>query len=178
MNENLTKEEKKEQRKITISLVLIIIGLLALLVAVYFHLFYQPKQPDYNIPEVDINVVELDKVQKPEGLDTDASGGFAAVTYSKNIDIDLNEKTARFIFQNPSSSGSLMKIAIDVEGTEIATSGIINPGYGIDHFSGIITDGLKTGEYKGNIVVDHYNPDSGEKAILSLRIPVDVTISK
>ena len=178
MDETTTREEKKEQRKLTASLVFIVIGLLALLITVYFHDYYEPPQKDFNIPEVDVNVVELDKVKTPNGIDKDATGGYASVTYSKDVLVDLSDKTATFMFQNPSNSGALMKIELVADDTlSMATSGIIEPGFGIDSSIEVNTEGLEVGNYQGYIQVNHYNPDTGEKAILSLKVPVTIVVT-
>jgi len=168
-NENAIKK-----RKIS-SAFFLAIGILALLLGLRGCQHSPPQE--YAFPDVEMNVIQCDLITPVEPTDIQDGSGQAAVTYSPQVNIDLAGKTANVYFMNPEGSHSCLLVSVDVEDTEVAKTGMIMPGYGIELIDNLDVSGLTPGEYDGQLRVDNYNAETGEKAIMVTTLPVSITVS-
>lgn len=117
-----------------------------------------------------LNDEDKDKLEQQEG------GGAVSLTYSTDVSINLDNRIAELMFQNPAKSNQNMVLQIIVKDTVIAQSGLIEPDYGINKLDLLDDIDLEKGEYEGNFNVLYYNADSGEKAILNTEIPISIVV--
>lgn len=184
MDRNEEREEKKEKKK---TLILIIILGLVTLIAIGVMLWALLKKepdivltPDYAPEDEETNRVPIggddtSKLDKPEG------GGSVGIIYTKDgIVIDLSDEKIKMMFGNPSRSNEDMVVQVVIKDQIIVQSGRLEPGYKVTELDLLdgAADMLEPGGYEGKYVVLYYDPDSGEKAILSTEIPITITVKE
>ena len=134
--------------------------------------------PDYAPQEEeqyaeDISGDSDDKLDSPEG------GSSVSLTYSRDVAISLDEKTASLMFANPGKSNQDMVIQIVIQDEVIVQSGVLKPGKQVKTLA--LLDGmeekLSSGTYEGDFIVLYYDPETGEKAIVNTEIPISITVS-
>lgn len=117
-----------------------------------------------------LNDDDKEKLQQQEG------GGAVSLTYSKDVTINTDEKTAELLFQNPAKSNQNMILQIVIQDTIIAQSGLIESNYGIKKLALLENVDLQAGEYEGKFNVLYYDAETGEKAILNTEIPISIVV--
>lgn len=134
--------------------------------------------PDYAPQKTEENALPIDgdtdgiKLQQPQG------GGAVSLTYSKDVTIDLSEKSVSLMFANPSKSNQDMMVQIVIQDTVVAQSGLIIPGYQIKKIDLFKKAKLSAGSYDGKIAVYYYQQDSGEKAMINTEVPLKITVQE
>lgn len=117
-----------------------------------------------------LNDEETSKLEQQEG------GGAVSLTYSKEVTVNLNDRTAELLFQNPAKSNQNIVLQILIKDTVVAQSGLIEPDYGIKKLALLENVDLQKGEYEGNFNVLYYDAKTGEKAIVNTSIPISVVV--
>lgn len=172
---------EKEMKNIKLLLLLLtFITLIAVGVTVWALFFRNPEtvlNPDY-APK------QEEPYQKPiEGdsgdkMEADEGGGAVTLTYSDVVSIDLSDKMAILTFANPGKSVQDIVIQLVIQNQVILQSGRITPGHQVTALK--LSDGaekmLSVGGYEGKFIILCYDVDSGEKAIVNMEIPVDITV--
>lgn len=172
---------KKDRSKLLI-LILLVITAAAICVTIWALFFREPDvvlAPDYAPREEEQRAETIpndsgEKMENPEG------GGSVSLTYSREVTIDLSEKTASLLFANPGKSNQDMVLQIVIQNTVIVQSGTLKPGNQImvlDLLEGAEKK-LSAGTYEGNFNVLYYDPESGEKAIVNTEIPITVAVKE
>lgn len=135
--------------------------------------------PDFAPQTVDDNA---DKMEDEDGdkMETQEGGGAISLTYSTQVEVDLEDGQAHILFQNPTRSTQDVVLQLVVgEGdqeTLVAQSQLIPAGYSLDNLELEEPVLLTQGGYEGEFRVLCYDPDSGEKAVVNTVIPVDITV--
>ena len=135
-----------------------------------------PLNPDYPVPPVDTNAETMEgdetKLESPEG------GGAVGLIYTTTAKLSLSSGTISMLFGNPQRSNQNMTVAISVQDVIIAESGLLEPGNRISVMS-LNKKGAEVmvneGVYNAKFVVEFYDADSGEKAMINTEIPITVT---
>lgn len=111
-------------------------------------------------------------------MKAEEGGGAVSITYSNEVTIDLNNKTASLLFANPSKSTQDMVVQIMIDDTEIVQSDLLKPGNQVTKLD--LLDNaekqLEKGGYDGKFRVLFYDPDSGQKATVNTEIPISITV--
>ena len=136
-----------------------------------------PLSPDYPLPPVDSGADSMPgedtgKLEESEG------GSSVGLIYMVDAEVDLSTKNVDLLFGNPSRSNQNIIVSISVQDNIIARSGLLVPGYQIKELT-LSEEGqaklTQPGVYEGKFVVESYNPESGEKAVINVEIPITVT---
>ncbi len=175
-NQNQKEDEKKRR---WLLLLLLLLLLLFLGIGTWALLREKTPPPDYPKQEVDGNAEPIGdgdatKLETPEG------GGAVSLTYSKEVSISLFEKKASLMFGNPTRSTQNVTLQLVIGDTVILQTGTITPGNQVTTLmlEQDAENGLAAGSCEGTFVVSFYDPQSGEKAMLSTEIPVTITITE
>ena len=136
-----------------------------------------PLSPDYPLPPVDSGADSMQEEDTGK-LEESENGGAIGLTYMVDAEVDLSTGNIDFLFGNPSRSNQNIIVAISVQDNIIARSGLLLPGYQLTDIS--MSDEGKAkltqpGVYEGKFVVESYDPESGEKAIINVEIPITIT---
>lgn len=163
-------------------LVLLIVTFIAICITVWA-LFFRSSgpalSPDYAPQEEEQKAEAIpndtgEKMENPEG------GGSVSLTYSRDVSVDLSDKTASLLFANPGKSNQDIVLQIVIRETVIVQSGTLKPGNQVTELD--LLDGaakkLSAGTYDGNFNVLYYNTETGEKAIINTEIPITITVNK
>lgn len=125
--------------------------------------------PDYPLPDVDEKSIKIED-DNTKKVESKVGGGSARVRLSNIAKVRLNTGIVKMAYQNPNQSTldsviSLVLINNDKE-YYIARSGLIKAGNQISELK-LSANGinLKEGVYKGKYIIDHYNPETGEKSL-------------
>ena len=163
----------KTKKRLTI--LFIVLSLLCLLLAGYFAMHRQTVIMDFRLPDREQNAVQTSS----GGVEVEVSegGGAGAVTYSNIASYNKRTKTLTLNFENPSNSPSSMVISIVVDGNVIYESGLLPAGYGIQSVPNLDLD-LPVGSYEGKFSVEHYNPDTREKAMFNLEVDMTLNVNE
>lgn len=174
------QEEKKNQKRLWMIL-LLLVTIAALGTAVYLLTRGGAGKPlDYAPKKIDMAAVQIEdsgeKLSAPEG------GGAVSLTYSTDVLLDLQEKKAEILFENPSKSTQDIVLQLLVAGTEgeeevLAQSELIPAGYRLEELPVEAELTLSSGKYEGLFRVLYYDADTGEKAVLNTEIPVKLTVN-
>ena len=100
------------------------------------------------------------------------------MSYSDQVSIELQNETAFLYFANPGRSNQNMVIQIVIQDQVIVQSGTLTPGKQVmklDLLAGAANK-LSPGGYHGKFVILYYDPATGEKAMLSTDIPIQITV--
>jgi hypothetical protein len=105
--------------------------------------------------------------------------GSVRLTYSDQVSVNLNSRSAGLLFANPGKSNQDMVLQVVIQGAVILQSGRIEPGKQVTHLD--LSDSaaalLQPGGYEGSFQIYYYHPDSGEKAMVSTEVPITVTVT-
>lgn len=125
--------------------------------------------------EENAEAIENDNSEK---MKAEEGGGAVSITYSNEVTIDLNNKTASLLFANPSKSTQNMVVQIIIKDTEIVQSGLLEPGNQVTQLDLLenAEKQLEKGGYDGKFRVLFYDPDSGQKAAVNTEIPISITV--
>lgn len=174
-------EIRKENGKTKLLILLLLLITLAAVCITLWALFFRNTgtelSPDYAPQQEEQNARDIGdddgtKLKAPEG------GGAVGLTYSADVTIDLSEKQASLLFQNPSRSTSDMVVQIVIQDEIVAQSGKLVPGKEITTLD-LLDDAAKklaAGGYDAKFVILMYDPDSGEKAMLNSEAAITVTV--
>ena len=176
-NQNQKEDEKKRR---WLLLLLLLLLLLFLGIGTWAMMRTKTPPPDYPQQEVDGNSEPIgDGDGDATKLETPEGGGAVSLTYSKEVSISLSEKKASLMFANPSRSTQNITLQLVIGDTVILQTGTLTPGNQVTSLmlEKDAESGLAAGSCEGTFVVSFYDPQSGEKAMLSTEIPVTVTIA-
>ena len=115
-----------------------------------------------------------------KGADAEPGSGNVSLTYSNQIQINLDSKTAELLFANPGRSNQDVVLQLVIQDRVILQSGRIAPGNQVTKLDlpQEAAAMLMAGGYEGNFLVHFYHPNSGEKAIVTTALPVSVMVSE
>ncbi len=173
-----SSQKKKPTLLIPVLLVITVVAICVTIWALFYRDTGPVLAPDYAPQEEEVNAETIpgdtgEKLDNPEG------GGSVSLTYSRDMQIDLSEKTATLLFANPGKSNQDMVLQIVIQGEVIVQSGTLKPGNQVTRLS--LIDGmekkLSAGVYEGNFAVLYYHPETGEKAIVNTEIPITITVT-
>lgn len=175
MRHNSSKKSKTN----LLILILLVITVIAICITVWA-LFFRDSSPtlapDYAPKEEEQHAETIpddngERMEQPDG------GGSVSLTYSKEVTINLSDKTASLYFANPGKSNQDIVLQVVIQDEVIVQSGTLKPGKQVaslellDSASNI----LKAGEYEGKFVVFYYHPETAEKAVVNTEIPITIT---
>lgn len=141
----------------------------------------KPPSPDYPEPPADSNAetfVETE-AQTEAKLDKVDGGGAVGLTYQTDVTVFMSSGLASIMFANPSRSVDNVSVVLYVDGFRVAESGILAPGTQLTvlDLNDVGERTIKnTGIYDGEFLVEFYNADTNEKAVVNTRIPVRVIV--
>lgn len=135
--------------------------------------------PDFAPQSVDDNAHKMED-ENTDKLETQEGGGAISLTYSTQVEVDLEDGQAHILFQNPTRSTQdvVLQLVVgeDDQETLVAQSQLIPAGYALDSLELEEPVLLTQGGYEGEFRVLSYDPESGEKAVVNTVIPVDITV--
>ena len=187
-NGSKPKKEKVHWKKKLLIVLLILITCSSLGVA-FWALFVRNDKPEQKeeepkILEPDVAPGEKEKNAESMGdagdkkLDQPKGGGAVSITYSKDVTIDLSDKTVTLLFGNPTRSNQSMVLQIVIQDNVIVQSDTLAPGYQVKKLDLKTDIGLKPGTYKGKFNVLYYDSDTGKKAVVNTEIPIDIDVQQ
>lgn len=137
-----------------------------------------PITPDYPPQGTDDNQKPIEgddtgKLESPDG------GGAIRVTYSPNATVSLSEKKMTFYYANPGASNQNVRLLVKIGDTYIAKSELITPGNYIEEL--LLSDEavslLQEGGYNATLLIQSFNPESGEKAMVDTQGDLTLTVT-
>ena len=155
-----------------------------------------PTPPDYPEPPVDSNAetyIETDisgeVVTEDTGIGGDnqggsqggvntkpEGGGSVGLTYQTDVVISMAQgKVIKMMFANPNRSADNISIVLYVDGFRVAESGILVPGTQLTtlELNEVGKRVIKNiGVYEGKFLVEFYNGETNEKAVVNTEIPI------
>ena len=141
-----------------------------------------PPTPDYPEPPAESNAetyVETEAATEAPKLDKVEGGGAVGLTYQTDVTVFLDSGMANLMFANPNRSVDNVAVVLYVDGFRVAESGILVPGTQITTLT-LNEVGKRTikniGMYDGEFLVEFYNADTNEKAVVNTKIPVRVMV--
>lgn len=154
-------------------LLILVFILLGIGISVYFGIKILTSiptvEPEYPLPPEDNQVTVIDEDNTKKSISKNG-GGSVRVRLSNTAKIDLNTGDIEMIYQNPNQSNqdTVITLVLISENEEyiIAKSGLIKSGNQITKlklFNNVVQ--LSEGVYKGKYIIEHYNPETGEKAL-------------
>ena len=182
MNDEKNDEKKENKKKWLLLLLLLLITIVAMSLSVWAVWFRDSTivlAPDYAPQQIEENAEPIgddgdEKLSQPEG------GGAVGLTYAKEVDISLSDKSATLQFANPTKSNQDMVLQLEIDDVVILQSGRLEPGNMVSTLN--LLDGaekrLAAGGYNGKFVVLYYDRTSREKAMINTEIPVTVTVTE
>ena len=135
--------------------------------------------PDYPLPPVESGAESIEGDTDTGKLESPQGGGSVGLTYMKEVEITLQTGGITLLFGNPSRSNKDMVVSISIQGHIIARSGRLLPGNKVTHLElneegrAILT---QPGVYEGKFTIDNFDPLSGEKELVNVEIPVNITV--
>ena len=115
-----------------------------------------------------------------KGASAEPGSGSVSLSYSNQVNIYLGSKTAKLMFTNPGRSNQDVVLQLVIQDRVILQSGRITPGNQVTRLdlpkeSAAI---LMAGGYDGNFLIHFYDPNSGEKSIVTTALPVSVIVAE
>lgn len=180
----MAKEKKQDKTKYLI-LLLLLITFMAVCITIWALFFRDPMPPlapDYAPQETEehMETIPGDTGGSAEQPDSSDGSGSVSLTYTREVTIDLSEKSAEMLFGNPGKSNQNMVIQIIIQDVVIAQSGTLTPGHQVRTLD-LLENAeklLQPGVYEGKFNVLYYHPETGEKAIVNTEIPVTITVQE
>lgn len=172
-------DRKKDSKPTLIIAILALVTVIALGITIWALFFRDPVvlTPDYAPQQEDVNA-ETIPGDTEEKLEHSDGGGAVGLTYGTEVTIDLSDKAATLMFQNPGRSTADMVVQIVIQDTILAQSGKLEPGKMITTLD--LLDGaakqLQPGGYDGKFVILMYDPESGEKAMVNSEALVTINV--
>lgn len=163
-----------EQKKKTITILILCILLLGFVGTTLFLLFLQeednPNPLDYAPQGIEENQKRLWN-DKRDKIDSEDGGGAINVTYNPTAMVDLSKEKVELYYANPRASNHNVAICIQIDDMIIAESDIIEMGYYIDTLNLVETakEKLKVGEYEATVIIKAYNSVNGEKSMVDTK---------
>jgi hypothetical protein len=135
------------------------------------------------MPEKDQNSLPIDGEQGGENgggagggkVESEADGGFVRMYYTTKAHVDLSDASIDIFFANPykSNRSVVLELYITYMNKDylVAKSGRVDAGYGLrtatfnEKINLVPTTDQRI--YKGKYVVRFYDPDSGERAVVT-----------
>ena len=137
--------------------------------------------PDYAPEQLEQNAEKIEG-ESGEKLDVAEGGGAVALNYTTDVTIDLSDKSAAITFANPGKSHNNIVLRLVVQGTVVAQSGRIEPGYRVSKLDLLegAAEKLAPGAYETDtrFEVLFYDPESDERAFTSVDIPLVVIVQE
>lgn len=137
-----------------------------------------PITPDYPPQGTDDNQKPIEgddntKIDFPEG------GGAIRVTYSPNATADLSEKKITLYYANPGASNQNVRLLIKIGEIYIARSELITPGNYIEELplSDEAATLLQEGGYNAELLIQSYDPETDEKAMVDTKGELTITVN-
>ena len=162
--------------------ILLFITVAALCVTVWALFFQKPDiklAPDYAPVKTEENARPIPGDTGKQNTAQPGSGS-VTLTYSTQVDIDLDGRNVALLFANPGKSNQDMVLQIVIRDTVLLQSGRLTPGNQVERLE--LTDEaaamLSPGGYEGSFRIFYYDAQTGEKAIIHTEIPVSITVSQ
>ena len=136
-----------------------------------FYMYFNTKTlaPDYPLPEEDEQAIKIEE-DSTKKVENENGSGSVRVRLGNTAIVNLSTGIIQIAYQNPnqSSHDSVITLVLIKDDKEyyIARSGLIKTGNQITQLN-LDTSEIKLTEgiYKGKFIIDHYNPETGEKAL-------------
>ncbi|MCD7769899.1 MAG: hypothetical protein LUH36_07300 [Oscillospiraceae bacterium] len=135
--------------------------------------------PDYAPRETEENAESMGD-EGDEKLEASEGGGSVSLTYSTDVTVILSDEVASLYFGNPARSTQNVVLQLVIQDEVVIQSGLIAPGSQVSTLALLdgAADKLTSGGYDGQFVVLYYDPDTGERAVVTTEIPVTVTVTE
>ena len=113
-------------------------------------------------------------MEVPEG------GGSVSLTYTREVSIDISDKSVSLMFANPGKSNQDIVLQLVIQDNVIVQSGTLVPGKQVTKLdlSEDAASKLSAGTYEGNFNVLYYDLQSGERAVVHTEIPVTIQVNE
>lgn len=138
-----------------------------------------PITPDYPPQGTDDNQKPIDGDNDIQ-IDSPTGGGAIRVTYSPNATADLSEKKITLYYANPGASNQNVRLMIKVGEVYIAKSELITPGNYIEELT--LADEavtrLQAGGYTAELLIQSYDPETNEKAMVDTKGELTLTVTQ
>lgn len=134
--------------------------------------------PDYAPASDEENAELITDEEDTEKLESSKGGGAISISYSVDIAISLSNQTVALYYANPSSSNQNTIVQLIIQDNVIAESGIMKPGTQVTQLSleNDVSSKLAAGGYDGLLRISSYDPDTGEKAIMTSDIAITAAV--
>lgn len=181
MKESSTQAKTGQNRALLVIIIVLLCITLAAVGVTAWTLLTPKTQmlmPDYAPQEEDKNAVSIpgeidqEKEETPEGKNS------MSLVYSPEVTVSLSTKKIAMMFQNPSSSTSDVVLQLVVQDEVLAESGKLVPGKMLQSLD--LMDGadkkLQPGTYNAFFVVQPYDAQSAEKAMINSKCEITVNV--
>ena len=168
-------EEREKKRRLLI-IILLLIAFASLALCAWLLLRTPELAPDYAPQEIDPNAFAIEDVE--DKLDEPEGGGAVGLTYTPEVTIDLSEKSATLMFQNPHRSNDDVLLQIVVQDEVLAQSGRIEPGMQISTLELLpgAAEMLSPGGYDAHFTVLFYDAETAERSVLKSEAAISLTV--
>jgi len=166
----------KYKRLILLLLLIAVVSTAVALWALFFRNDIEIIAPD-RVPAVDNNAEDIPG-DNSEKSDAPAGGGSVNLTFSKDVTINLSDKSVGLYFASPNKSTHDIVLQIVVEDTVIAQSGTIAPGNQVKELELMENADkiLSKGGYDGKFLVHFYDKSNGNKDDVNTEIPINIEV--
>ena len=188
-----TPEEKDKNKRRWLLVILLLLLLILKFIGLYYFsdklgldtLFNPtPSQgiltPDFPLPTEDPNLFPLPHESGIEVTPPSAGGGAVNLRFYGEVNVDLSENLMALVFKNPDVSNRHVVVQVVIQDKVIAQSGAVPMGFELKVIP--LADGardiLAPGMYKGMSYFHLYNPETGEKDIITVNSEVTVRVQE
>lgn len=138
--------------------------------------------PEHPMPDKDTSALPIEGEEGEENgggkVESEADGGFVRMHYTTKAHVDLSDASINMFFANPVKSNRSVVLELYVTFMDkdwlVATSGRIDAGYGLRTMTFnekvALVPTTEQRVYRGKYVVRFYDPDSGERAVVTTEI--------
>lgn len=138
----------------------------------------------YNIThvrELEYPEIAIDEyVQKSDTYNIDSensSEDIVTITALSEVNVNVADDTVELFYDNPLSNNMNARVSLKVNDIVIAESGLIEPGYSLYEMHDLNIQDLAYGTHTGELIIDSFDPKTGERSIVNNSISVDVQIN-
>lgn len=167
-------KKKQGSRKWTVLILLLLLIALGLSGRAAWNTWFRPvPQSEFNPVDLEMNAEEL---LGDEDQDGQSGINQVSVTAKTEMTVRLESGTAELYYANLSSTNQDVILALYVEDAMVYESGVLPPGYKVEHLDGLTTNGLEPGTYKGTIQVFPYDRETGERKLVNTALEISVHV--
>lgn len=132
-----------------------------------------------NVEKLQYPQIALDEyVEKSEtSVSSNEDKDEVTITIKEKVTVNVSDDLVELYYDNPSSNVANSRISLVIDDEIIATSGLIKPGYSLYEMHNINSENLEYGQCTGSLVIDTFNPETGERSIMNNNVEVVVQVN-